>query len=252
MSAPVPASRRGSSGSRPVGGSSTGSPAAWAACLTGEGSGVPLRRSRGRSGRVTTATTSWAEASSASSGGTAAAGVPRYTTRTPGPLQGLVGLDGEVRPVQVGGDALDLEVELALAPLLEGPLAVAPGQPLDEQHPVQVVDLMLHAAGQHPLAVHSQRLAAHVDGLDADLHGPLAGVVDAGEGQAALLAVLLALPAGDDRVDQQPERVLAGLLVGRDVVGEHALEHADLRRGQADAVGEPEGLQQGVAEAGQL
>jgi hypothetical protein len=77
MSAPDAARRPGSSGSRPLGGSSTGTPAAWAACLTGEGSGLPPRRSRGRSGRVTTATTSWAEASSASSGGTAAAGVPR-------------------------------------------------------------------------------------------------------------------------------------------------------------------------------
>src|SRR5918992_4828402 len=210
MSAPVAASRRGSSGSRPPGGSSTGSPAARAACLTGEGGAAPLRRSRGRSGRVTTATTSWAEASSASSGGTAAAGVPRYTTRTPGSLQGLVGLDGEVRPVQVGGEALDLEVELALAPLLEGPLAVAPGQPLDEQHPVQVVDLVLHAAGQQPFPGHLQRLAAHVLGGHGDGHGPLADVVEAGERQAALLALLLALPAGDDRVDQHPVGVLAG------------------------------------------
>jgi hypothetical protein len=52
--------------------------------------------------------------------------------------------------VQVGRDALELEVELALAPLLEGPLAVAPRQPVDEQHPVQVVDLVLDAAGQQP------------------------------------------------------------------------------------------------------
>jgi hypothetical protein len=77
MSASSAARRPGSSGSRPLGGSSTGSPRCRAACLTGEGCGVPPRRSRGRSGRVTTATTSWAEAPSAASGGTAAAGVPR-------------------------------------------------------------------------------------------------------------------------------------------------------------------------------
>jgi hypothetical protein len=77
MSAPNAASWAGSSGSRPLGGSSTGSPAATAASLTGEGAGAPRWWSRGRSGRVTTATTWWLEASRARSGGTAAAGVPR-------------------------------------------------------------------------------------------------------------------------------------------------------------------------------
>jgi hypothetical protein len=115
-----------------------------------------------------------------------------------------------------------------------------------------VVDLVLDAAGQQPLALDLNRAAAHVHRGRGDRHGPLAGIVEAGERQAALLAVLLALPAGDDRVDQHPEGVLAGLLVGGDVVGEHALEDPHLGRGQPGAVGVPEGLQQVVAEADQL
>ena len=99
------------------------------------------------------------------------------------------------------------------------------------EHPVQVVDLVLDAAGRQPLAVTLQRLAADVHGGHGAPHGPLAGVVDTGEGGGALLAVLLALPASDDRVDQHPERVLAGLLIRGDVIGEHPLEHADLGRG---------------------
>ena len=64
--------------------------------------------------------------------------------------------------------------------------------------------------------------------LATTLAGPLGRVGQAGERQAALLAVLLLVGEVEGRVDQVPEHVV-------DVVGEDPQPDADLRRGQADA-----------------
>src|SRR5882724_4682474 len=74
-----------------------------------------------------------------------------------------------------------------LLDLLHRLLALQPRQVVDEQHPVQVVHLMLDADGEQALGVLLDRLAGV--GLVADLHPrrPLDLVVDLRNRQAAFL-----------------------------------------------------------------
>src|ERR1700742_2979603 len=63
--------------------------------------------------------------------------------------------------------------------------------PVDEQHAVQVVRLVLQAAGKYPGADDLDRVAAIGETAGDRVQPALHVVVDAGEGQAALVAVLL-------------------------------------------------------------
>jgi hypothetical protein len=110
-------------------------------------------------------------------------------------------------------------------------LALIARGPVEDQDAVEVVDLVLDHARlesgclDHDLfALLVQRPDADVDrALDVDEHGR--------QTEAALLGYLLLVPAPFDlRVDQGHHR---GLLL--DAVDEQAMEHAELRRGQADA-----------------
>ena len=69
-----------------------------------------------------------------------------------------------------------------------------------------MVGLVLDAPGQQLGALDHDRLAVHVRALGDDAQGPLGVEGQAGEGQAALLAVLLLVGQVEDRVDQVPER----------------------------------------------
>ena len=80
---------------------------------------------------------------------------------------------------------------LGLADRLERGLAGLPVEPVDEQDPVEVVGLVLHAAGQQVAALDGHRLAVHVLALGHHPQGPPGVEVEAREGQAALLALLL-------------------------------------------------------------
>ena len=64
-------------------------------------------------------------------------------------------------------------------------------EPVDEQHAVQVIGLMLDAAGQLTGALQGDRLPVHVEALGHHAVGPLGGEDEAGEGQAALVVGLL-------------------------------------------------------------
>ena len=110
------------------------------------------------SGRVTTATTSWrGESIRARNEGRPVRGTGEDQA------QGLQSLPvGRVREnLNVGGRRQ--AAPLGLADLLHRELALLAVQPVDEQHAVQVVGLVLEAAGQQVGALEGDRLAVHVE-----------------------------------------------------------------------------------------
>src|SRR5437660_2072387 len=157
-------------------------PAATARCLTGEpASSIPLPL--GRSGAVATARTRWWESSRASSVGTAASGVPRKTV-----------LSDIVQPRGAGEVRSRSRVYARLAPNIGGrPLKTAlqgrdrlgrdaaqrllpqppPGltfqvrvDAVDEQHAVEVVDLVLEDPSQPVVHLDLDPVAAFVHADD--------------------------------------------------------------------------------------
>src|SRR5579875_3995570 len=134
-------SRSRNSGSRALTGLSTSRPASAASSATGLGA---IRRPRpvGASGRVITAATSCRDRRIARNEDTAVGGVPAKTRRIRSARLAL-------RAVRRN---LDLPQRVApplgLADGLHGQLALLVVQPVDEQHAVQVVGLVLDAAGQ--------------------------------------------------------------------------------------------------------
>src|SRR5262249_54509306 len=143
--------------------------------------------------------------------------------------------------------ALDLRVARQLALLLrlvvlalELAQGAARRQPadwaefVDEQHAVQVVDLVLPQPGGQVAALQLDELALQRVGLHLYRLGAADFLVELREAQAALLALLHALALEDDRIDVHPLLVL--LRRGARVVDhEHLERHADLRRRQAEA-----------------
>ncbi len=116
----------------------------------------------------------------------------------------------------------------------DGPQSFAAGiavEAVDEQHAVEMVGLMLDAARHHLAALDGDRLAVHVHALGDDVQVSLAVEVEAGNGQAPLLAVLLLVSDQVDLgIDQVSELVIH-------VVGEDPQADPELRSGQAGAVG---------------
>src|ERR1700682_1810092 len=207
------------SGLRTRSGSSTGTPAASAAAATGDRRRL-MPRPAGRSGRLITRVTGWCSRR-AWSEGTANSGVPMKATRMwrePGPGLRLDrrGLGFGRLPDRLGGDLGSDFAE-----------AFGAGQAVPEEDAVDVVDLMLEAARQQAVGPHTDVLAGPVLGLD---HHPLVALdlTDvAGDGEAALVADLLALGADDLGVDEGMEMVL-------DLADDNSQQHPYLRRRQPD------------------
>ena len=88
---------------------------------------------------------------------------------------------------------LPLARALHLADLAQIEVALEGAHAEDEQHAVDVVDLMLHGARQQVFAVHFEPLAVLVLGANADLGGADDLLADIGEAEAALFLVELAL-----------------------------------------------------------
>src|SRR3954451_10491373 len=230
QSGPIARSGSRNSGARARAGVSTSRPAAAARWATGLGSTLRPRPA-GASGRVTTAATSCREVSSASSAVTAVSGVPAKTRRiSEGLAPGLVRRDAHPRD--------RVAPPLGLADGLHRRLALAGVHPVDEQHAVQVVGLVLDAAGEQFGALDGHRVAVHVEPLGHHAPGPLDRVDQAGERQAALVVLVLVLRQVQRGIDQ-----VTGLVVV-DVVGEDPQADPDLRRGQAC----PVGIQHGFGE----
>jgi hypothetical protein len=128
-------------------------------------------------------------------------------------------------------------VGVFLLPLGDDPLPLEQAQMVDEEDPIQVVDLMLHGAGgqalQLPaigLAVLVQRFQDHPVGT-----GNLGKHIR--DGQTALLGAVLARGFHDPRVHHHQLHSLG-------VDHRHPTGHADLVRGEADTLGRVHGLEQ--------
>ena len=108
-------------------------------------------------------------------------------------------------------------------------LRVCGVEAVDEQHAVEVVDLVLDAAGQDLGALDRHRLAVHVEPAGHHVQVPAAVPRHPGDRQAALgTELLLVADRLERRVDQVPGEAPA-------VVGEHAQPDAQLRRGEPGA-----------------
>src|SRR3984957_15871927 len=118
--------------------------------------------------------------------------------------------------------------------------------PVDEKHAVEVVGLVLQAPGEYVGADHLNRVAAVGKAPGHRVQPALDVVVDAGEGQAALLAFLVLLVGEvEDRVYQ-----VAALAVDR--VGEYPQPDADLGRGQPSPLRVVKGLGQVLDQRAEL
>src|ERR1700744_1321721 len=222
-------SRSRNSGSRALTGFSTSSPASAPSRATGLASRCRPRPA-GASGRVTTATTSWREASRPVSAATAGSGVPANTSRISRSERLAESRMGRAAQLGHGHPG-----PLGLADGLHGQLLLLWVQPVDEQHAVQVIGLVLEAAG-HPLgALQRDRVPVHVEPLGHRAPGPFGREGQAGERQAALLVGVLLLGQVERGVDQVPQLVV-------DEVGEHPQPHTNLRRGQTGAGGVHHGV----------
>jgi hypothetical protein len=121
---------------------------------------------------------------------------------------------------------------------------VARAQAVEIQAPVQVVEFVLQAPCEMPGSLDLDQLSGEVSADDDDVLGAGNRQVKAGDGKAALGAVLVTVAADEPGVDQIA-------LVAVDVVAEDAQAHADLRRGEPGPAGQPAGVQQVGHEPGE-
>src|SRR5215831_13102420 len=82
-------------------------------------------------------------------------------------------------------------------------------QTVDEQHAVQVIDLVLNHLGSQPLRLERNRPSCLVLGRYTDPLAPLDVGEDARQGETTLLLADGATAIGDDRVDQRARSALA-------------------------------------------
>src|SRR3954447_5239109 len=149
------------------------------------------------------------------------------------------------------GGALRLE---PLHPPLDE-LALERAQVVDEELTDQVIHLVLHADGEKVVrGFEAVLFPVPADEIDDDAAVTRHLFVLVGDREATLGIGELALRTADDRVDE-PEEALALLLRGfallrllLDVHDDDILMHADLRSGEADAVGLIHGLGHVVAQ----
>src|SRR5581483_10365142 len=102
---------------------------------------------------------------------------------------------------------------------------------IEDQHAVEVVELVRDDAGVEPLELVHDLRAPHVPGLYGDRGGTLDRHLHTPERQAALVVDdPLAAADRDERIDERVQ-----LLVLAETAHEQPPDDADLRRGQADA-----------------
>src|SRR5215471_1181598 len=148
--ASTPAARRSSVTSRARFGVRTGRSSSPAAAWTGLG-WVAAPRLRRRSGWVTTRATSWPASCTARSTGTAVAGVPKKATRT------------RRRSEPVVAARARGAVERAGPQLAQRLLAGVGLEPVDDEHAVEVVDLVLDEAAHELVTLEDHLVAVEVE-----------------------------------------------------------------------------------------
>src|SRR5688572_20778617 len=199
-----------------------------ATTFTGGGTVVLRCRPCGRSGCVTTPTTSTPSPNSARSGGVAKSGVPQKRTRM-SPLLASV--------IPVGGDrsrrqhaTLARVLLLQVFPARHHPAPLEETEVVDEQLPVQVIDLVLEGACQEIGRLALEQVALEVRRAHRDPCGAVDIPVNVRNRQAAFLGAFLPRFGNDLGVDEDD-----GIVV--DVDDRDTLEASDLWCGEADSLG---------------
>src|SRR5438132_1374372 len=214
-------------------GCSTGTSSASAASFTGGGTAVERERPCGLSGCVTTATTSKPSPSSASSGGTANSGVPKKTTRT-------LELARRLRRDLLQVPRLPLP---GLLPFGQQQAALHGAEMVEEQHAVEVIDLVLHGPRLEARKLGAVGPPVAVQGFERHAEGALHLAVDIGNRETALFSRLALVRGRDDpRVDEDQ----GWGIVLADVHHGHAAGDPDLIGGEPHTLGRPHGVQQVV------
>src|SRR5579862_4057981 len=173
----------------------TGMPAARAVCFTAGATSSWLRPA-GRSGWVTANGISWPARMSASNVGTPNLGVPQKTSFIDVPSNGILCSPMPQRQTwgaqrhERGTLGLPRTLALHFADLAQRHIPLQAAHAKDEQHSVQVVNLVLKGARQQFLAVHLKPLAVLVLGADGHLGGAHHFLADLGETEAAFFFVL--------------------------------------------------------------
>src|SRR5262245_24965703 len=122
-----------------------------------------------------------------------------------------------------------------LGELLDHAIALEARDAIDEQHAVQMIDLVLDAGGHQPLAVALPELALAVEVTDAYRLGPRHHLEHLGDAEASLL-IFGGFPRGGDDLGIDEIMRLAGLVLLLHEIHHHdALRHPDLDRGKPDA-----------------
>src|SRR5687768_300469 len=168
-------------------------------------------RPRGRSGCVTTPTTVCSDSISASRDGTAKSGVPKKTMRTGLPLAGF-------------GELLDLP---------DDQIFLQAAQAIDEQCAVEVVHLVLEAAGEQSGPFDRLRLAVAIEPFEDRAGRTRHCCVEARHAQTALFFELHSIALDELGVDEHEQ--VGGIAADRDVAHEDPFADANLRRGEPDA-----------------
>ena len=119
--------------------------------------------------------------------------------------------------------------------------------PVEQEHAVEVVDLVLDHAGEQVVTLHDDLGAVEVDAAHRDPLGPDHLEPEARDGEAALVGQHLTLGLHDHGVDHHARAVA---LV--QVEGEETLAHPHLRGGQADALFEVHRVEHAVDQGDQV
>src|SRR6266446_6468429 len=198
------------SGSRTDAGWRTGRPRPIASILTGPGAGgeEPLRR--GRSGWVTTAAISSPESSRAFNDGTANSGVPMKTKRM----------------APSGRNEVPVSGSLSLLHLLLDQPPLERAQVLDEETPVQMVDLVVERPGQQSRSFERADLAAQIHRLDHRALRPPHPFRESGKAEASLVLEIGTRVLDDPGVDQHQD--LGGVFAAGKVDDRDPPRHAHL------------------------
>src|SRR5205807_1295171 len=102
---------------------------------------------------------------------------------------------------------------LRLGEFLDNPVALELREVVDEQHAVQMIDLVLDASGKDAGTVHLLALAGTIEETDSYLLRTSHHVEEFGDGKAAFLIVGLLFARPDDfRIDEKNRRPLLAVL----------------------------------------
>ena len=164
-------------------------PSASAAAFTGLGSAAPPRPRR-RSGWVTTSAISWPASCSAASGRNGVVGGAEVDEPHRAPLRTVL---GRWTGVAVRRRRCRSRRRRAAGPQLAQRLLADVGlEPVEQEHAVEVVDLVLDQAAQQLVALEHDLVAVEVDAAHGDELGRTISNVQPGHREAALVVLTLA------------------------------------------------------------